>query len=629
MKCNWVALVLTMLLLCGCESPPAPTVPPTEPTAPDRIFETEPTEPPGLYDPDHPLEQVTQGAVQVFPLDTRQAAGIRFMGEDILLFTGNDRTTLTKLAGADRYIAAEVTLPCFLDPDDPVITVDGQGVTYFDPLTRDLVFLNTELLEEKRIPLNMRFQGNPALSPNRQYLYYLTEDTLRVRDLVSSTDRVLTELHLPQQRLEMLHRNGTVIQCSAVYSDGSWNSLFFSSETGSILYETPGDVELRTCGDFYFTDRPDGWYRELIAGSEDFGPSVLVPADPYTGLEPVPGLQGVLLYHTADDATALDFYDLASGTHPYRLVLPGSYYPVSLQPDPRENALWFLVFDSQTQNDILCRWQPDLSVSDDPGRYLQSRYTRDIPDEAGLARCAQLAEEISQRHGIEIRIWEDAVARQPWDYTLVSEYQVPLIEQRLRDLDRILSRYPEDFLLRAASETDHGRLILCLVRSIEGKEHTGALKNATGLQYWDDEANAYLAITPDYAMEQNLYHELFHILDSRVLSLCSEYDDWNKLNPKDFSYDNSYEANLLRDDWELTSGDTQYFIDLYSMSYAKEDRARIMEYAMLPEQAHLFQTDAMQKKLRQLCFGLRVAFDLELYPQILPWEQYLKEPLTP
>jgi len=628
MKINWVALVLTMLLLCGCEKVPVVEVPTEEPSV-SANSATAPTEAPGLYDPESSLEQATQGAVQIFPLDTRQAAGIRWMGEDILLFAGNHRTRLTRLTGEDRRIAAEVTLTCRLDPEDPAVIVDEKGVTYFDPSARELVILDTQLAEQTRIPLNLRHRGNLALSPDRRWLYYLTEEALRARDLETGTDRLLSQIALPQQRLEALHRNGTVIQCSAVYTDGSWNTLFFCAETGDVLYEAPGDVELWTYGDFYFTARPDGWYQELISGSEHFGPSVLIPADTYTGLEPLPGIQGLLLYQSSDDSTNLDCYDLESGIHSYHLALPGSYYPVSVQPDPSGDALWFLAFDSQTQTDMLCRWQLDRSATDDSSHHLQSRYSREHPDEAGLAQCAELAAEISRRHRIEIRIGEEAVAVQPWDYTLVSEYQVPLIESSLKKLDWILSRYPEGFLEKAASETESGRLILCLVRSIEGNSNTGALENATGLQYWDDQANAYLAITPDDAMEQNLYHELFHILDSRVLSSCSAYDDWDSLNPPDFRYDNSYTANLLRSDWELAIGDTQYFIDLYSMSYPKEDRARIMEYAMLPGQSHLFQSDAMQSKLRQLCWGIRVAFDLELSLDVLPWEQYLTEPLTP
>lgn len=628
MKCNWVVLVLTMLLLCGCDSPQVSGVPTEESTIPVSSA-TEPTEAPGLYDPGSPLEQATQGALHIFPLDTRQAAGIRFMGEDILLFSGNHRTRLTCLSGENRHIAAEVSLTCLLDPEDPIVTVDENGVTYFDPLTRELVFLDKQLREQDRIPLNIRYLGNLGLSPDRRQLYYLTEDSLRVRDLETGTDRILSQMCFPQQRLEALHCNGSIIQCSAVYSDGSWNSLFFCAETGDIRYETPEDVKLWTCGDFYFTARPDGWYQELISGSDHFGPSVLVPPDPYSGLEPVPELQRILLYDSAQDNTNLDCYNLGSGTHRSHLSLPGCYYPVSVQPDPSGEALWFLVFDSQSQTDMLCRWSLEHSATGDSSHYLQSRYSRENPDEAGLAACAALAAEISRKHGVDIRIGEEAVAEQPWDYFFVSEYQVPLIEHSLEELDRILSIYPEGFLKKAASETGSGKLILCLVRSIHGNTNTGALDSATGLQFWDDRANAYLAITPDGAMAQNLHHELFHILDSRVLSSCSVYDDWNSLNPSDFHYDNSYAANLLRSDWELTTGDTQYFIDLYSMSFPKEDRARIMEYAMLPGQAHLFRTEAMQSKLRQLCWGIRVAFDLELSLDVLPWEQYLTEPLTP
>lgn len=627
MKCNWVVLVLTMLLLCGCDSPQVSEVPTLEPTV-SKITETEPTEVPGLYDPDNPLEQATQGAVQIFPLDTRQAAGIRFMGEDILLFSGNHRTRLTCLSGVQKYIAAEITLTCLLDPNDPAVTVNENGVTYYDPLPRELVFLSPQLEEQQRIPLNLHHHGNLGLSPDRRYLYYVTEDSLRVRDLDTGTDRILSQMSFPQQQLVSLHRNGTVVQCSAVYTDGSWNSLFLCAETGDVLYEAPEDVQLWTWEDFYFTVRPDGWYQELISGSDHFGPSVLVPPDPYSGLEPIPGVRSILLYRHAAENTVLDFYDLESGIHASHLTLPGNYSPVSVQPDPAGDILWFLTFDRQTGTDILCSWSLDHTVTEGSSHYLQSRHSRSDPDEAGLAECSALASEISRRHSVEIRIWEEAVAVQPWDYTLVSEYQVPLIKSSLHKLDAILSKYPTGFLERAASETENGKIILCLVRSIHGISNTGALESATGLQFWDDCTNAYLAITPDYAMEQNLHHELFHILDSRVLSSCSAYDDWNSLNPPEFRYDNSYTANLLRSDWTLTEGDTQYFIDLYSMSFPKEDRARIMEHAMLPDQAHLFETAAMQAKLRQLCLGIRAAFDLELYPGILPWEQYLSETLS-
>ena len=58
------------------------------------------------------------------------------------------------------------------------------------------------------------------------------------------------------------------------------------------------------------------------------------------------------------------------------------------------------------------------------------------------------------------------------------------------------------------------------------------------------------------------------------------------------------------------------------MSFAKEDRARILEYAVLPDCGHYFRTETMQNKLRLICDGIRQAFGLE-DAQTLIWEQYL------
>ena len=65
------------------------------------------------------------------------------------------------------------------------------------------------------------------------------------------------------------------------------------------------------------------------------------------------------------------------------------------------------------------------------------------------------------------------------------------------------------------------------------------------------------------------------------------------------------------------------------MCYPKEDRARIMEYAMLDDKEDLFRSAPMQAKLRRLCLGIRKAFHLEEEPVTYRWEQYLDTPLTP
>ena len=60
------------------------------------------------------------------------------------------------------------------------------------------------------------------------------------------------------------------------------------------------------------------------------------------------------------------------------------------------------------------------------------------------------------------------------------------------------------------------------------------------------------------------------------------------------------------------------------MSFPKEDRARIMEYAMLPDMAHLFRAPIMQKKLAALCAGIREAYGLKKSEETFLWEQYLE-----
>jgi hypothetical protein len=65
------------------------------------------------------------------------------------------------------------------------------------------------------------------------------------------------------------------------------------------------------------------------------------------------------------------------------------------------------------------------------------------------------------------------------------------------------------------------------------------------------------------------------------------------------------------------------------MNYLKEDRARVLENAMLPGKQEVFQSEYMQRKLTAICTGLREAYGLKKHPEVLPWEQYLINPLTP
>ena len=626
MNRKWLVLLLA-LLLCGCRNQQTPTE--SDGVSVPAIAVTEPTEPVGFYAPESLAENATDGAVRAFPLDLEDAVGIRLLGEDILLFSGTETTTLTLLSGETRYIKAQLQLSCILRPDDPALAVDSRGITYVDPHMRALRVLNDRLEELYQIKLPETCIS-PSLAANRQLLYYCTEDSLRVLDLETGLDKLLREMAFPVQELTKLHCDDTLLQCSAVYDDGRRHTLFFAADTGMLLYEQAENIPLWTQGDFYTALHMDGTYREWLTGNGDSKPQVLVLEPDPTAMVPVPELRSMLTYSPETDGTSvLACYELESGYQTAAQIIPGICAPRSPQWQKSDNTLWFLSADPITGQDILYAWSLSASPATDDRAHLQPRWSRDNPDLEGLAQCSYLARQLSDKHGVNIFIWADAAAYEPWDYTLEPEYQVPLLRRRLKELDETLSCYPEGFLEKAAAGTGFGRLSICLVRSINGKPGTGALDSAMGLQFWNHEGRAYLAITAGPDMVQHLYHELFHIIDSRVLSTCNVYDDWSKLNPKNFSYDTRYATTRSEEGRTFLTPESRYFVDLYSMCYPKEDRARIMEYAMLDGQQDLFQSAPMQAKLRRLCQGIRKAFGLGQEATVYRWEQYLQTPLNP
>ena len=98
-----------------------------------------------------------------------------------------------------------------------------------------------------------------------------------------------------------------------------------------------------------------------------------------------------------------------------------------------------------------------------------------------------------------------------------------------------------------------------------------------------------------------------------------------ELQPEGFGY--SYSYDYLPEDVGSARYDG-WFIDYYACTFPTEDRARIMEYACMEGNAHYFQSDIMQSKLKTLCEGIRQAFGLEKAQESFLWEQYLREPLT-
>ena len=628
MKIRWLVMTVVLFVLWGCDVPSEPeTIPATEQPE-GTVVMTEPTVPSGLYTPGHTLEQASSGALRVFPLDQQNIWGIRFLGDDLLVFSGFHHTQLTLLSGDDRYISAQRKLGCAVFPDSPSVVTALDWITYYDEKDHALVTLDKTLTETCKVFLPGWITGTMALSSDCEQLYYCTENAVRIFEPETGIDRPLAQMSFAEQSLVNLHCDGTVLECRITDSRGHSFTRFLSAETGLMLYETDLDLTLWTDADFYFALRYEDFWPELLSGSVDSLPTSLITDQPASGIIPIAEQHSLILVPEFDSGPALimDYYDLESGIRTARLQLPVPLYPMNAQGDTAGN-IWFHCFYPDRQTEILCCWNPAKSETRESESHQYPLYSAENPDHQGLEQCRQKAAILSETHDVRILIWTDATAFEPWDYTLVPEHRVPVISYHLEQLDEILSRYPEGFLKEAASQTGSKKLNLCLVRSIQGNPNAGALDRSGGLQFWDSSGDAYAAVITGPDLEQNLYHELFHIAESRIFSASTALDNWSQLNPPDFEYDYDYFLNNSQNRWELTQGENPAFIDCYSMSFPKEDRARIMEFAMMPEQRYLFASAALQKKLHTLCLGIREAFNLEDYPSALPWEQHLEIPL--
>lgn len=611
-------LLLTLLLLCGCGTDVQQTQPPTE-EPPATV-----TEPSGSYDPDSTVEMFTGGAVRAYPLDIPDVYAIAAAGRDLLVFSGIGSTRITRLSGENLYISAQIQLDASISPGDPGVLILEDRVVYYDEATAEMVYLDATFREFNRLKVPEGITGAPVLSADCRKLYYCTGEGIRVLDVEQGISRLLKQTAATKQNAVSLLLEDTVLKC-IVSSEQNWEALYLNVETGELMNRTDIDTEVYSGGGLYYAYATVDGSQSLLFGLPVERTRELLPL---TGGEArfLPHAAAALVYTQREGHWMLDYYDLNSGSLSSSVQLPETVNPWQYACDPAQNRVYFLGH-GQAESETLYRWDLDNTRTADETIYTDHWYTQENPDVEGLEACQSQADALGQRCGLDIRLWQRALEEEPWDYHLTGEYRTGVFENALRQLEILLSDFPEDFFIKAMEGMDGG-LHLCLVRSLSGGEETGSLDSADGIQFWKG-SDAYVVLAMGEGFEKAFYHELFHALETRALSRSIAYYRWDELNPKGFRYDNDYVANRYRDGSEYLEDDTtRAFIDVYSMSFAREDRARIFEYACMEGNERFFRSATMQKKLRTLCVGLREAYDLEESPEAFLWEQYLESPLA-
>ncbi len=610
-----ILLAATLLMvLWGCTpATPEQTVPQT--TAAPTTETTAPYMDPGLYLPGTALEAQTAGAVRAYLLTGENTMDILAMGDRLLAFSSCDTgMQVTVLTGDNCALYLRKELPGCMGTNPGTLRISDRKLAYYDGNSRSVVILNEELQETGRVLLPDTLTANPVISSDLTTVFYCAGDKVHAMDLTTGISRLVRQYSCQWQSPVNSFFDDSVLQLHIITSDMELTTGFLSTENGQLLGEDPGLLSLTAGQSRLFLTREEGSLPEYLFGTAEGNVQAIYPLEP--GLYPSATLEKLLGVREGEEGLSASVYDLSTGLRAAALEAPGLLGMYDALMDNR-GYVWFLAYDAENQQDMLYRWDPALSPSEDQTVYTGPRYTREDPDTAGLAACRARADALEEVYGVRIYLGEGMPL--PWDYTLTTEFRTDAIGQGLDSLEKALAAYPEGFLTEMVAGTPSKTIHISLVRDIS--------QQVDGLQYWS-ELDACIALRLGTWTEQNFHHELSHVLDHFIIANCMHYDDWEELNPQGSVYDYSYELYKSRSDRSWLEGENRAFIDSYSMTYPREDRARILEYAMMPGNEELFQYPYLQNKLLQICKAIRESYGWKRSEAVFPWEQYLTTPLA-
>lgn len=602
------SLLLALVLLTGCTAAPKPTTTPTTGVTAPTV---------SLYDPGSDVEEDTSGAVRAYPMSGHRIQGFRFVGQDMLLFTTDEHvelTTLLLLRGDTLKVVGSRTLDIALYPDDAHLRIGENGIAYYNEAENSLVLLDSALAQLRRIQLPDEMTDIPVVNSAVDTLYYCAGDEVRALDLNTGISRMLKQHSCDGQYAAGLHFNDTLLELVVTNDDGTGYTAFVSTENGQTVGTTDGIKSLTTEGAGYLLQRYDGAVVETLVGNLHADPKTLEVSDESVVCQAL-SMNAVL----AGSGDGMALYDLATGKVTSRISLGEDVQISSAAADPSGNYVWLQGYDKHLGCDVLYRWDITATEVAEDAVYLHKRYTAADPDTDSIAVCQARADAIGEKFGVKIYVGQALAEAEGYEFTY--EHQPAAFDAALTRLEELLAVYPEGFFAGLSQVSKGGAIHIGFVREL--KDDAGAaVADGFGLHYILN-GDHYIALSVLADLENAFHHELCHALDSKVYSVSKAFDLWEQLNPKDFTYLGSYLNVTVEPNDPNLQGDTQAFVDAYAMTFVKEDRARLFEYAMIAGNDQLFTAEIMQKKLQQLCLGIREAYDWEKTEIVLPWEQYL------
>ena len=609
-----MCILFALFLLAGCTgNAPETTVPET--TLPETTVPV--TEPviPWIDQVGSPWDR--DGVLRELDLDVPGGlhyTSAREFNGDLLLWSNDNHLKdtytlelcLLDLESGSVTASRKVDFSHFVSPQilgDRLYLTDGESGT--------VLALNTALETVKSYSF-APCEGNFYMGANETLYIYQWDGALKAMDLATGEAALLLE----DVQADYLFGASECVTLS--YTDpltGAERRLALDLTTGEML-EPELDAKYSDIsysqGTWLCSGFEDGYTVYLGRDGEEFLRAQLG----YNALELLDG-QTMLL--TKDEGTVLSLHDLAGRSLAVATLteMPYSYAATELISSNIFGGYFVVVTDHSGMIRLLY-WDVSKSVAGEDIAF----ETLPEPD-AQEAAIRDRAARISAAYGLNILVGNDCNT-QFYDFTAEYVTDWEIVSQALDTLEDALQDYPEGFFRQLRYDGIHS-INIHLVGNIAATTEEYVHTYTAFVQYEYDRFTMGVDIFT--AQEQTYYHEFSHVIDSylewdsnhRENALFSE-EAWNEINPlwfPGYTFDYSQEVELF---------DNYSFIDSYSTIKPTEDRARVMEYAMVDYGFYTFEdNDILIEKLRYYCRCIRDAFDTTGWAETVLWEQYLDD----
>ncbi len=551
-------------------------------------------------------------------------------------------------------IIADIELPC-TDGYFPIIKFDeNDNLVAYDVIESTLYYYDDKYNVSKKKKLDGVNDDMPVFKADLSGLYYgdLEAKTIEYVDIATNTKK--TVYTFPEDMiLEYLHVDGLLADDIVVffYDSTNYNDDMQAVDyangvvdvtTGELLCKGEDLSEAYYNGDRYIVKYQVDGNQEIISGIHNGDKKILVGKNYTSATFRNILMDSMSVITTEEEIVAEKLYmtlkdiDLNTGmvqheiefVYPYDMQITRT--PVDICKSVEGNFVIYYCQYNESDNEIyLWDLNDENSTSTDDNNYYVPITALDDPD--GLEEQREMAKTIGDKYGVDIYIGNEILDVDIFDFDCAPINNSVRITQALDIIDVELAKYPDGMLKQLDNDyCPELKIYLCgKLTSIA----EGTVSDAAGLHnYGEDGRMIILDITQMTNLNYNLHHELMHAIESYSTDEEYYFEEWYSYNPKDFEYDFNYAENEINGDNMYTylwdEGEA-YFVDAYSKSFPDEDRARIMENAMMeiPDDSDgkgVFEEEKIYNKYEYLCEFIRQVFDTTGWPEVTYWERMLE-----